>query len=103
MLNGLRISVAQSCGVGCRCTSDPRFLWLLCRPAAAAPIPPQAWELLYAAGAAGKRKKKKKKKRERHQISNINLEELEKNKLNPKNKMSTLKTIKHGQKKLRKV
>ena len=33
------------------------LLWLCHRPAAAAPIRPIAWELLYAAGAALKKKK----------------------------------------------
>ena len=37
------------------------LLWLWCRPAAAAPIQPLAWELLCAIGAALKKKKKKKK------------------------------------------
>ena len=32
------LSVAVSCGVGCRCGSDPALLWLWCRPAAAALI-----------------------------------------------------------------
>ena len=50
----------MSCGVGCRCDSDPTFLWLWCRPAAAAPIRPLAWELPYASGVALERKKKKK-------------------------------------------
>ncbi len=31
---------------------DPALLWLWCRPAAAAPIRPLAWEPPYAAGAA---------------------------------------------------
>ena len=35
---------------------DPALLWLWCRPAAAAPIQPIAWELSYATGAALKRK-----------------------------------------------
>ena len=35
------------------------LLWLQCTPAAAALIPPLAWELPYAAGIALKRKKKK--------------------------------------------
>ena len=34
------------------------MLWLWCRPAAAAPIKPIAWEFPYAAGAAIKRQKK---------------------------------------------
>ena len=37
---------------------DLAWLWLWCRPAAAAPIGPLAWEPPYASGAALKRKKK---------------------------------------------
>ena len=33
-------------------------MWLLYRPAAAAPVQPLAWELPYATGAVLKRKKK---------------------------------------------
>ena len=33
-----------SCGVGCRCSSDPVLLWLWCRLAAATPIESLAWE-----------------------------------------------------------
>uniref|UniRef100_A0A5G2RFV5 Receptor-type tyrosine-protein phosphatase H n=2 Tax=Sus scrofa TaxID=9823 RepID=A0A5G2RFV5_PIG len=43
-------SVAVSCGVGCRCGSDPVLLWLWRRPAAAAPIGPLAWEPPCATG-----------------------------------------------------
>ena len=32
--------------------TDPTLLWLWCRPAAVAPIPHLAWELLRAAGVA---------------------------------------------------
>ena len=39
------------------------LLW--CRPAAAAPIGPLAWEFPYAVGAAVQKKKKKKKKKEK--------------------------------------
>ena len=53
--------VALSCVVGYRCGSDPTLLWLWCRPAAAAPIGPLAWEPPYAAGAALKRQKDKNK------------------------------------------
>ena len=56
----------MSCGVGCRCNSDPTLLWLWCRLAATAPIGPLAWEPPYAAGAAlerAKRQKSKKKKK----------------------------------------
>ena len=41
-----------SCGIGCRCGSDPALLWLCHRPAAAAPIEPLAREPPYAAGVA---------------------------------------------------
>ena len=51
--------VAMSCGVGHRHSSDLSLLWLWCRPAAAAPIQPLTWELLYGAGMALKKKKKK--------------------------------------------
>ena len=54
----------MSCGVGCRCGSDPALLWLWPRPVATAPIGPLAWEPPYAAGAALKRQRKKKKKKE---------------------------------------
>ena len=36
-----------SCGIGRRCGSDPAWLWLWCRPVAAAPIGPLAWEPPY--------------------------------------------------------
>jgi len=51
-----------SCGVGCRCCSDPALLWLWGRPAATALIRPPVWEPPYAVGAALKRPKKKKEK-----------------------------------------
>ena len=41
---------------------DPAWLWLWCRLATTAPIPPLAWELSYAVGVALKRQKDKKKK-----------------------------------------
>ena len=43
---------AMSYGVGCRCGLDPPFLWLWCRPTAAALIRPLAWELPYAESVA---------------------------------------------------
>ena len=43
---------------GCRYCLGPVLPWLWCRPAAAAPIRPLAWELPYAAEAAIQRKKK---------------------------------------------
>ena len=49
----------MSCGVSCRCGSDPVLLWLHHRPAATAPIRPLAWESPYAVGAPLKRQKKR--------------------------------------------
>ena len=51
----------MSCGVGCRCGSDPELLCLWYRPAAIAPIRPLAWELPYASGVALTRQKQKQK------------------------------------------
>ena len=51
-----------SCGVGRRQGSDPMLLWLWCKPAAAAPIQPLAWELPYVADVAPQKKTKGKKK-----------------------------------------
>ena len=45
----------MSGGVGRRRSSDLAWLWLWCRPAAAAPIQPLAWELPYVMGTALKR------------------------------------------------
>ena len=56
----------MSCGIGHRCHLDPVFLWLWCRPAAAVPIRPLAWDLTYAAGAALKKKTKREEKKEKH-------------------------------------
>ena len=42
----------MSCGVGCRRGSDPKLLWLWCRPTATVSIRPLAWEPPYAVGAA---------------------------------------------------
>ena len=49
--------VAVSCGVGHRGSLNLAWLWPWCRPAAAAPIGPLAWEPPYATGAALKKKK----------------------------------------------
>ena len=51
----------MSCGIGCRCGSDPMLLWLWHRPAATAPIGPLAWEPPYAAGVAQEMAKRQKK------------------------------------------
>ena len=48
----------MSCGVGRRGSSNPACLWLWWRPAAAALIPPLAWEPPYVVGAALKHKTK---------------------------------------------
>ena len=58
LLNGLKIKCCHSWGIGRRCSSHLALLWLWCRPAAAAPIQPLAWELPYVAGVAFKKKKK---------------------------------------------
>ena len=58
----------MSCGVGCRCGSDPELLWLWCRLAATAPVGPLAWELPYAMGSALKKKKTKNKKNQAHKF-----------------------------------
>ena len=57
--------IAMSCGADRRCGLDPALLWLWCRLAATAPIPPLAWELPYATGVALKRQKEKKKKKKK--------------------------------------
>jgi len=38
---------------------DPPLLWLWCRPAAAAPIQPLAWEIPYVIGIAKERKRER--------------------------------------------
>ena len=55
--------VAVSCGVGCRCGSDPALLRLWPTLAATAPIRPLAWEPPHAAGAAQEMAKRRKKKK----------------------------------------
>ena len=51
----------MSCGVGRRPDLDLALLRLWCRPAAAAPNQPLAWELPFAEGLALKRQNKTKK------------------------------------------
>ena len=54
--------VAANCGVGHRCSLDPKLLWLWCRQTAAAtPIQPLTQKFPYAIGAAVKKNKKGKK------------------------------------------
>ena len=59
--------VVMSYGIDYRLSSDPVLLWLWCRPAAAAPIGPTAWEPPYSAGAALKKKDKQKRKERKQQ------------------------------------
>ena len=61
----------MSCGVGCRCGSDPMLLWLWHRPPAAALMWPLAWEPPYAMGTALKRQKDQKKFVYKHQRPQI--------------------------------
>ena len=44
-LSGLRAGMALNCGVDHRYVSGPMLVWLWCRLAAIALIPPLAWEL----------------------------------------------------------
>ena len=56
-------SVASSCGVGRRYSSDPALLWPWLRLVATAPNGPLAWEPPYVASEALKREKDQKKKK----------------------------------------
>ena len=64
---GFILALLSELGIQCCCElwcesemrSDPTLLWLWCRPAAAALIPPLAREPPYAAGAAIKKTQKK--------------------------------------------
>ena len=53
-------SIAMSCGVGRRCSSDPALLCLWRRLAALAPTQSLAWEITYAKSVALKIQKLKK-------------------------------------------
>ena len=57
----------MSCGVGCRCSSDPALLWLWRRPVATAPTRPLAWEPPYAAGAAQEMANRQKQQQQQQQ------------------------------------
>ena len=61
LLCGLRIQSYHELwrSLQTRCGSRIALLWLWCRPAAATPIHPLAWEAPHAAGAAFKSKKEK--------------------------------------------
>ena len=56
-LSGVRIQRCHNLWLGCGYGLDLVLLWLWYRPAAAALIPPLAWDLPYPAGAGVKRKK----------------------------------------------
>ena len=62
----------MSCGVGCRCGTDPTLLWLWCRVAATVLIQALAWEPPYAVAAALKRQKIKRKKKKKEDDSGEN-------------------------------
>ena len=62
LLHGLRVRCCRELWCRFRHCSDPEWLWLWCRPAAAAPIQPLTWEPPGAAGAALKKKTRKTKK-----------------------------------------
>ena len=55
LAQGLRIQHCRELWYRLPTRADPVLLWLWCRPAATAPIPPLAWELPCARGAALKR------------------------------------------------
>ena len=63
LLSGSGSGIAVSCGVGCRCGSDPVLLGLWRRLVATAPIRPLAWEPPYAMGAIQEMAKRQKKKK----------------------------------------
>ena len=52
----------MSCGVGHRRGSNPKLLWLWCRPEAVALIRPLAWEPPYAVGGVLEKDNKSKNK-----------------------------------------
>ena len=65
-LSWLGSSIALSCAVGHRCSSDPTLLWLWCRLTTAALIWSLAWELPYATPVALKSKKQNKQTKTQH-------------------------------------
>ena len=58
------LALPVSCGVGCRCGSDPVLLWLW--RSWAALIQPLAWERAYTKGTTLKKRNKKKRERKLH-------------------------------------
>ena len=59
-------SVAVSDDIGCRFGSDPTLLWLWHKPAAVAPIRPEAWEFPCATDVAPIPPKKRERERWEH-------------------------------------
>ena len=55
----------MSCGVGHRRSLALSLLWLWCRPVAAAPIQPLAWEPPFAEGVALERPKQETKQKQK--------------------------------------
>jgi len=62
------LAMPVSCGVGCRCGSDPTLLWLWHRQAATAPIRPLTWEPPYATGMGLEKAKIKNKKIKKNKV-----------------------------------
>ena len=60
----VKSGITMSCGMGCRCSSDPALLWL-CRLADASLIQPPAWDFTCTMGIALKRPKTKNKKQKK--------------------------------------
>ena len=65
LLSGLRIRCCLRLWGRSQMWFGSVLLWPWCRPAAAVPIQPLAWELPHASSVAIKRKKKKKKKKKK--------------------------------------
>ena len=57
-VKGPTLSGLRSCSVGHTCGLDPSLLWLWCRWAAAAPIPPLAWGTSISRGFSPKKTRK---------------------------------------------
>ena len=63
----------MGCGVGHRCGLDPGLLWLWCRPAATAQIPPLAWEPPCAMGMVLEKTDKTKQKKRPNELKVVPL------------------------------
>ena len=57
----------MSCGIGHRCVSDPKLLWLWRRLVATAPIGPLAWEPPCAVGVAQEMAKRQQQQEQQQQ------------------------------------